>query len=94
MIEQVEVPDGKDLWTYFTESELTQDYIECYSSFVPIEYELDGNGEPTDVEKYTKRERARQFVTTQLDKIFEKWQERNNRIADRKAGKIKSGGIS
>ena len=90
MIQEIDVPDGKTLFPYFVDADMAQDYIECFASFVPIEHELDKDGNPTDVELYTIEERARQLVTTQLDTIFIKWQRRKaaNSIVP------KSGGIS
>jgi hypothetical protein len=95
MIQEIDVPEGKDLMPYFTDSELTDSYVKCYASFVPIKYEVDENGEQVlvdgkPVEVYTEIERARQFVTEHLDKIFIKWQRRQAA----NSADIISGGIS
>ena len=74
MIQQVDVPEDKDLMPYFTDKALTQDYVDCFASFIPIEYEIDEDGVKTETEIHTDQERARQFIAKQLDKIFIKWQ--------------------
>ena len=95
MIQEIEVPEDKDLWPHFTDKDMTAGYVECYSSFIPIEYEVDGEGviisvDGKLVELYTKQERASQFVTGNLDKIYRKWQKRQAA----NSAPIKSGGIS
>jgi hypothetical protein len=99
MIQEIEVPDGKTLFPYFVDTDLVDLYIQCFASFIPVEYELDDDGmqvlvNDKPVEVCTIDERARQLVTRQLDDILIRWQEKQNRIADRESGKIKSGGIS
>ena len=95
MIQEVEVQEDKDLWPYFTDKDMTDDYITCFASFIAIEYEVDEQREivlvdDSPVELYTEQERARQFVTKTLDKIYGKWQKRQaaNSVT------LKSGGIS
>jgi hypothetical protein len=88
MEQVINVPDGKILFPYFVDEEMAAEYIQCFASFIDIEYDEEG------VEVATEQDRARKFVTKQLDKIYEKWQERRNKADDRAAGAIKSGGIS
>jgi len=86
----IDTPDGKVLFPYFVDDDMVVGYVMCFASFVPVEYVLDDDGKPTEEEKYTVEERARMFVTKQLDTIYTKWQKRQ--AANSAA--IKSGGIS
>jgi hypothetical protein len=90
MIQEIDVPDGKTLFPYYVDTDLAIDYIKCYASFWPIKYELDKDGNETDVELYTVDERARLFVTDLLDRKYIKWQ----RDEAARNAVVNSGGIT
>lgn len=74
--EQVEVPDGKVLFPYFVDAENEQLAVDTYASRMPIEYILDGSGNPTEVEKYTKAERAHIVISDMHNRQIVKYQRR------------------
>ena len=78
MIIEIDVPEDKDIMPYYTDKALTAKYIECFSSI------------SRDEELTDPTERARQFITEHLDKIFIKWQRRQAA----NSADIISGGIS
>jgi hypothetical protein len=94
--------EGKTLLPIYVDNDLYPDYIAYYSSLVPVEYEVDDEGEAVldidgnKIEKYTEAERTMQFLCGHngrvgyIDKPFIKWQRRQGA----NAVDIKSGGIS
>ena len=95
MIQEVEVPEDNDLWNYFTDKDKTAGYVQCFSSKATPVYDVDEEGnevlvDGSPVDSRTDQEKARAFITGQLDRIYIKWQ----RKQAANSATIVSGGIS
>jgi len=74
-IQEIEVPDGRKAFSPFTvEVDHEPIVIECFASRMPVEYVLDGEGNPTEEEKYTPEERAHMVVANSINRQVERYQ--------------------
>ena len=74
MIVEIEIQEDEVLMPFVIKKVNEPLAIECYASRMPVEYVLDEDGKPTEVEVFTPAERAHKVIAGQHNRQMAKYQ--------------------